>query len=265
MNPWSDPRPFDLGPRDAPVAFVLIHGFTGSPAEMRPLGEALAQRGFRAVAPLLPGHGSHPDDLAEVAWRDWLDGAARAFEWVAEHPRVIACGLSMGGLIVTHLVACRTVNVDGVVLLAPAYEVADPLFRFARLGALLLRSIPAPNLPRAGLTSEEGWKKLWHYDERPTHAIWQLRQLQQRTVRIVPLLQVPALVVQGALDQTLVPEGARRAVDRMPDARLLWLPRSGHCLTADVELDDVLVAVEELVYRLLNTNDFSKTVAPVPG
>src|SRR2546430_8469231 len=53
--------PFALG--DGPDACLLLHGLTGSPAEMRPVGDALAAAAFRAVAPLLPGHGTTPEDL----------------------------------------------------------------------------------------------------------------------------------------------------------------------------------------------------------
>ena len=38
-------------------AVLLMHGFTGSPAHMRKLGEALHARGFAVRGILLPGHG----------------------------------------------------------------------------------------------------------------------------------------------------------------------------------------------------------------
>ena len=56
--------PFALG--SGPDACLLLHGLTGSPAELRPVGEALAQAGFRAVGPLLPGHGTSPEDLGKA-------------------------------------------------------------------------------------------------------------------------------------------------------------------------------------------------------
>lgn len=38
-------------------AVLLIHGFTGSPAHMRTVGEAINGAGFTAKGILLPGHG----------------------------------------------------------------------------------------------------------------------------------------------------------------------------------------------------------------
>src|SRR5262249_23658650 len=49
----------------------VIHGFSGSPVSTRPLAEALAALGFRVEAPRLPGHGTHPRDMARTRYADW--------------------------------------------------------------------------------------------------------------------------------------------------------------------------------------------------
>ena len=41
------------------VGILLVHGFTGSPASMRPWAEYLNQRGYTVKVPLLPGHGTN--------------------------------------------------------------------------------------------------------------------------------------------------------------------------------------------------------------
>ena len=44
---------------------LLLHGFTATPGTMRPLGEALHRdTGFTVYAPLLPGHGLTPEEIA---------------------------------------------------------------------------------------------------------------------------------------------------------------------------------------------------------
>ncbi len=52
------PEPFELAPANAVVGCLLIHGLTGSPPEMRLLGDDLAAQGSHCLAPLLPGHGT---------------------------------------------------------------------------------------------------------------------------------------------------------------------------------------------------------------
>jgi carboxylesterase len=79
---------------------LLLHGFSGSPWEVRPLGDALSARGFHVHAPLLPGHGSTPEALRFVTWRDWLSAADDALEKLfARFEEVSLAGLSMGALL----------------------------------------------------------------------------------------------------------------------------------------------------------------------
>src|SRR5262245_58641905 len=76
---------------------LLLHGFTGTPAEMRPIGERLAASGYAVRAPLLPGHGALVEDLARTSWRDWFAAAEEDWTELGKRgkPRAVA-GLSMG-------------------------------------------------------------------------------------------------------------------------------------------------------------------------
>ena len=51
---------------------LLVHGFTGTPKEMRWLGEYLADLGFSALGVRLVGHATQVEDLIRTCWRDWL-------------------------------------------------------------------------------------------------------------------------------------------------------------------------------------------------
>src|SRR5207245_5484456 len=95
--------PFSLG--DGEDACLLLHGLTGSPAEVRPVGEALAAAGFRAVGPLLPGHGTKPDDLDTVTRGEMIDAARNALLSLRGSRRIFICGLSMGALLALQLAA----------------------------------------------------------------------------------------------------------------------------------------------------------------
>lgn len=45
------------------VGCLLTHGFSGSPFEMRELGEYLAEKGVSVLCKPLPGHGTTPHDM----------------------------------------------------------------------------------------------------------------------------------------------------------------------------------------------------------
>lgn len=66
-------RSFVLMPTGKPRgAVVLLHGLTDSPYSVRHLAVDYQQRGFVAVAPRLPGHGTAPGALTDVDWETWL-------------------------------------------------------------------------------------------------------------------------------------------------------------------------------------------------
>src|SRR5438445_1896995 len=93
-------RPFSLGPERAKQGALVVHGFTGTPFEVRLLGEALAGRGFAVEGPVLAGHAGTTSDLAASRWPDWVASAERALEKLrGRAERVGVCGLSMGALV----------------------------------------------------------------------------------------------------------------------------------------------------------------------
>ena len=60
------------------VGCLLVHGFTGTPQNVRPLADYLARRGLAVSAPRLPGHGTTVEDLDRTGPQDWLAAAEKA-------------------------------------------------------------------------------------------------------------------------------------------------------------------------------------------
>src|SRR5689334_24796598 len=72
VRPGAEPFRFGAGSTGA----LLLHGFTGSPASLRPLGESLGAAGVTAVGPLLPGHGTSDwNDLGGATLESWREAA----------------------------------------------------------------------------------------------------------------------------------------------------------------------------------------------
>jgi carboxylesterase len=90
----------DSGPR----GLLCVHGFTGSPYEVLPLGAYFAERGWRVRGPLLPGHGQLPEQLRGMRWQQWFAHVQSEYAALAaECDEVYVAGLSMGGLLTLHL------------------------------------------------------------------------------------------------------------------------------------------------------------------
>ncbi|MCK5217947.1 carboxylesterase, partial [bacterium] len=64
-------------------ALLFIHGFTATPQTLLPVAEKLAEADFTVSLPLLPGHGTTPEDMANHSSRDWLNAALDAWDQLA--------------------------------------------------------------------------------------------------------------------------------------------------------------------------------------
>ena len=84
--------------RNKDVGVLLLHGFTGSPASMRPWAHFLNDRGFTVRVPLIPGHGTRWQVLNKTKWEQWPAKAQQELDLlIGECRKVFIFGLSMGG------------------------------------------------------------------------------------------------------------------------------------------------------------------------
>lgn len=240
-------EPFALG--DGPDACLLLHGLTGSPAEVRPVGEALAQAGFRAVGPLLPGHGTSPEDLYTVTRGDLLRAAESALLSLKGARRIYLCGLSAGALLAIELAAHSWAreglpDFSALALLAPAIEFAGSSWLFADL----LGRLPAlPFFIGKGGRDVKGPAPVDDGSYRAVPMRWaqELHALSHEGLKLAPRVRAPVLILQGARDGTAAPAGAHRLAKQLASQKveLRMFPRSGHLLPLDLEAEEVCRAV----------------------
>jgi carboxylesterase len=109
-----------------PLSFVghslgalVLHGFTGTPATVRPLAEAFVAAGWSVESPRLPGHGTSLAEMSTTGWTDWVAEAERAYSVLAQRSeRIVLVGLSMGASLALQLATTRP-SVVGVVCVNP--------------------------------------------------------------------------------------------------------------------------------------------------
>ena len=247
-----DASPFDLG-GSAPAAALCLHGLTGTPYEIRPLGEALACRGIRAVGPALPGHNETPEALSRIAYTDWL-AAARAVlcELRAEHAQVFLVGLSLGGLLALALAAEE--EVDGLVVVGTPLRLSFSL----RLLVPLFHLIHPFHRKRQGSDIREMAARQCHpsYGIMPLASVRQLQRLQRRVRGDLSRVTAPILVAHGAHDATANPADARTILESVasPERELLMLPHSGHVVPVDHDGLQLSRAAAEFLARRVGSS-----------
>jgi carboxylesterase len=225
-----------------PDAVLLLHGLTGSTFEVLPVARRLASAGLRCLAPVMAGHGGTPAELGGVPWTEWVGKAQRELARLEGARRTFVVGCSMGALVACALAHDHPAKVDGLVLLAPALELAA----VGRLGARLARfpftrNVIIPKRGGADVADLEMRRLNPCMDAVPLSALAELALLQRHVDRLLPGIAAPALVVHGARDHTVTLAGARRLARRIGSgpARLVVLPRSWHLVGIDVERDRV--------------------------
>ena len=103
---------------------LVLHGFTGSLDTVTPLSDELTRRGLEVATPILRGHGTQPEHLFRVHWRDWVADARTALLKLSPDPSepVVVAGLSMGALVACVLAAEYSDRVQRLALIAPAFR-----------------------------------------------------------------------------------------------------------------------------------------------
>lgn len=95
---------------------LLLHGYMGTVQTIRNLALAFSQAGFGVEAPLLPGHGTSVEDMANSQWSDYLSCAQASYERLAErHERIIVGGLCTGATLAALLAWQYTETTVGMI------------------------------------------------------------------------------------------------------------------------------------------------------
>jgi carboxylesterase len=213
---------------------LLLHGFTGSPPEMRLVGDYLHTRGLTVFGPLLPGHGTSVEDLNKSKWTDWVDCAEDALAELRSRCRsVFVGGLSMGSLLTIYLAAHYAL--PGAILYSPAVKVANHLIH---LSPVLKYLIPKkPKSKGSDLTDPQAAQRKWSYDAFPSVAAHELLKLMRRARRLLPQVTCPLLIIHSTGDETIQADSAELTCERAgaPDKKLITLHSSGHVITVDSE------------------------------
>lgn len=233
-------------------AVLLFHGFTSSPKEFSELALRLNVSGYAVYAPLLPGHGTTPEDLASVTKQHWLSFAESSYRYLAaRYSSISVLGFSMGAALAIHVAALLPIH--KLVLVAPWIKI------YGRFGYVLPKEVGLTTAGRfvrffhkekvGNINDPKGLEKHYAYLRYPSCAVREAMAMVRAAKKQVRGIRAPVLLLHSKKDETIDWRSSKWIYERIAsvDRKLILLKTSNHVVFLDYEKDQVVREIGEFI------------------
>ncbi len=228
--------------RGGEAGVLLVHGFTGLPAELFLLGEFLNKSGFTVICPRLAGHGTHERDLVRTEKDDWFNSVIDAYSILSGVcKKIFVVGHSMGGILALKLATIK--KIDRLATLAAPIFVS---------GDMHLEQLPPQEMCK-DLYSVRPHRKLLDvppaankvYGKMPLVSVHELLNLISEVRELLPQIKVPILIMHGEEDHTADLKSANYIAENVNSEilKVVKIPECGHLLPLTEKRDFVFAEV----------------------
>jgi carboxylesterase len=238
-----EPFFFQAGER----AVLLLHGFTGTSADVRMLGRFLEKKGYTSYAPHYRGHGVPPEQLIETGPKDWWEDVRKGYETLKEkgYEKIAVAGLSLGGVLGLKL--AMNVPLLGVVTMCSpmTMRTTEIMFQGVLKYAKEYKKIEGKN-------GEQIQLELEAIRQKGMPSLPDLQKFVHDVRQDLDLIYAPILVIQSRNDEIINPESAHIIYENVEslDKKLIWFEESGHVVTLDREKDKLHQDVFQFLEKL---------------
>ena len=240
--------------RNKKTGIVFVHGFTGSPASMRPYAHYFLERGYTVRVPRIPGHGTSWQELNEVKWSEWPAKVEREIApLIAWCDRIFIFGLSMGGANTLHVTANLASRVGseklaGIVLVNPMIHIPGIRIKFGPLIAKITKGLPSvgDDIKKPGVNE-------YGYDVLPTRGVLELNKFLKVTRGMLSRVKVPILLFHSVDDHVLPVSNTEIILREVAstDKTRIELTNSYHVATLDYDAEIIFENSLRFVERLV--------------
>ncbi|GAF65596.1 carboxylesterase [Bacillus sp. TS-2] len=232
-------------------AVLLLHGFTGTTADVRMIARHLQKEGYTCHAPLFEGHGVPPEQLLKTGPDEWWESAKKGYDFLKEqgYDEIAVCGLSLGG--VFSLKFGYTLPVKGII---PMCAPVKPRTEESIYKGVLSYAKQYKQLEKKSEKQIE--EEMEHFEMLSTESLLELRYLMNDVSEHLDHIYAPTFVVQARKDDMIDPQSAETIHKEVESEhkKLKWYENSGHSITIGPEKEQL----HEDILEFLNTLDWKK-------
>ncbi|RPJ27444.1 MAG: alpha/beta fold hydrolase [Chloroflexi bacterium] len=250
--PTAEPF-FLLGDSSKP-ACLLIHGFTGTPKEMRWMGEYLHQQGYTCLGVRLAGHATDPEDMVRSRWTDWTASVEDGYQLLRGlTDDIFLLGLSMGGVL--SLLMSTRLDVRGVVAMStPSHLPEDyPVWLLQLISLFIKYSPKSKEEPGSSWFDKTAYQDHIAYSQNPVRSAAELKKLILEMRAVLPKVNVPVLLMHSKDETYVLPENMENIYGGLvnaSDKTKHYLTGSGHVLSRDASREQVFKSAVEFIQRV---------------
>ncbi len=197
---------------------VLVHGFLASPAELKHVGQQLAELGYSVLGVRLKGHGTSPWDLHERTWEEWFASVRRGHEIMSLLTTdVLIVGFATGASLALQLAATHPKGLSGIVSVSAPLKFCYRSLAFAPL-------MHGLNKLSEWVFVQEGIKPFHagepehpdiDYRQMPIRGLVELRKVADELDSRLTEIVCPVTIIQGMDDPIVDPASAQLIYDRI--------------------------------------------------
>ncbi|MFE1243187.1 alpha/beta hydrolase [Fictibacillus sp. NPDC058756] len=243
------PKPFffEGGKR----AVLMLHGFTGSSADVRMMGRFLQKKGYTCHAPQYKGHAVPPEELVHTEPDDWWEDVIGGYNHLKEkgYDEIAVVGLSLGGVFSLKLATEQPVKAV-VPMCAPMYIKSEEVMYKG------VCEYAKEYKKREQKSPEQIEQEMEEFKKTPMNTLKALQELLQSVRNSVDLVYAPTFVVQARHDEMINTDSANIIYNEVESEKkdLKWYENSTHVITLDKEKEQL----HEDVYAFLEDLEWSE-------
>jgi carboxylesterase len=242
------------------VGCLLVHGFTDSPKEMRPLGEYLNEQGYSVLGIRITGHATNINNLRRTRWKDLVASVEDGYHLLKNNTRIrkiFIIGHSMGGALT--LFTSSYLPFDGVVALAAPYQISKEGLLNEYMMAFKMHTDSLKRKLKSRKLKERlpGW--YWYqpelsrgyikYNQKPFICNLQLLRVANQVKYALPKINSPVLLMHSHKDTIVQPNDMEMIFEGLASRKkeMVWLEKSSHMLPVDGERETVFQQIGEFI------------------